>query len=184
MMRARGCDITVITSSKHFFVPSVPEDIAAYRINDNRRLKSLIEDVVDVAKDMGFSQTTINGITDGLTTCVDYQHLWVSATYEQPATVILYPSAVRVGIEQPGMLHQLLMCFSASMKGMKQLLLEVSKLLIDTSARYTIPNFMHTFETTYPPLRKHSKNLSWLYLRLWRLILERCLFPSEFIAVN
>ena len=75
MMRARGCDIAVVTSSKHFFVPSTPEDIAAYRVNDKRSLKGLIEDVVDVAKDMGFSPTTINGITDGLTTCIDHQHL-------------------------------------------------------------------------------------------------------------
>jgi len=184
MMRARGCDIAVVTSSKHFFVPSTPEVIAAYRINDNRRLEGLIADVVDVAQDMGFSQPTINGVTDGLTTCVDHQHLWVNATYEQLAAVVLYLSAVRVGIEQPGMLDQLSMCFGASMKGMKQLLPAVSKLLIDTSARFAIADFMQTFERTYPAYQKHSKDLARLQLKLWRLVLDRCLFPFEFIATN
>jgi len=150
MMRARACDIAVVTSSKHFFVPSTPEDIAAYRVNDNRRLVGLIEDVVDVAKDMGFSQTIVNGITDGLTTSVDHQYLWVNATYEQLAAVILYLSAVQAGIEQSGMLSQLSMCFGASIKGIKQLLPAVSKLLIDTSARFAIANFMRSFEKAYP----------------------------------
>ena len=184
IMRARGCDIAVVTSSKYFFVPSTPEDIAAYRVNNNRRLEGLIEDVVDVAKDMGFSQTTINGITDGLGTCVDHQHLWVDATYEQLAAMVLYLSAVRAGIEQPGMLNQLSMCVGASMKGIKQLLSAVSKLLIDRSARLAIADFMQTFERTCPAYQKHSKDLARLQLKLWRLVLNRCLFPFEFIAAN
>ncbi|KAI4687393.1 hypothetical protein J4E81_008243 [Alternaria sp. BMP 2799] len=184
MMRARECDIAVVTSSRHFFVPSTPEDIAAYRINDNRRLEGLMEDVVDVAKDMGFSQTTINAITDGLTTCADQQHLWVNATYEQLATVILYLSAVQAGIEQPGMLSQLSMCFDASMRGIKQLLSAVSALLVNTSARFAIADFMQTFEKTYPAYQKHSKDLARLQFKLWRLVLDHCLFPIEFIATN
>ncbi|KAI4609175.1 hypothetical protein J4E83_008817 [Alternaria metachromatica] len=184
MMRARECDIAVVTSSKHFFVPSTPENIAAYRVNDNRRLEGLIEDVVDVAKDMGFSQTIVNGITDGLTTCVDHQHLWVNATYEQLGAVVLYLSAVQAGIKQPGMLNQLSMCFGASMKGIKQLLPPVSKLLIDTSARYAIASFMQTFEKAYPAYQKHSKDLARLQLKLWRLVLDRCLFPFEVITTN
>ncbi|KAI4635681.1 uncharacterized protein J4E87_000636 [Alternaria ethzedia] len=169
MMRARECDIAVVTSSKHFFVPSTPEDIAAYRVNDNRRLEGLIEDVNDVAKDMGFSPTTINGITDGLTTCVDHQHLWVNATYEQLAVVILYLSAVQAGIEQ---------------HGIKQLLPAVSNLLINTSARFAIAVFMQTFAKTYPAYQKDSKDIARLQSKLWRLVLDRCLFPSEFIAAN
>jgi len=183
-MRARECDIAVVTSSKHFFVPSTPEVIAAYRINDNRPLEGLIEDVVDVAEDMGFSQTTINGITDGLTTCVDHQHLWVNATYEQLAVVILYLNAIRAGIEQPGMLKQLSMCFGASMKGIKQLIPAVSKLLIDTSARFAIADVLRIFEKTYVAYQKHSKNLARLQLKLWRLVLDRCLFSFEFVAAN
>jgi len=184
MMRARECDIAVVTSSRHFFVPSTPEDIAAYRINDNRRLEGLMEDVVDVAKDMGFSQTTINAITDGLTTCADQQHLWVNATYEQLAAVILYLSAVQAGIKQPGMLNQLSMCFGAPMKGINQLLPAVSRLLVDTSARFAITDFMQTFEKTYPAYQKHSKDLARLQLKLWRLILDRGLFPPGFMATN
>ena len=184
MMRARECDIVVVTSSKHVFVPSTPEDIAAYRVNDSRRLKGLIEDVVDVARDMGFSQTTVNGITDGLTTCADHQHLWVNATYEQLAAVILYLSAVEAGIKQPGMLNQLSMCFGASIKGLKQLLPAVSRLLMDTSARFAIASLMRKFEKTYPAYQKHSKGLPQLHLKLWRLVLDRCLFPFEFIATN
>ncbi|KAI4610963.1 hypothetical protein J4E80_007994 [Alternaria sp. BMP 0032] len=183
-MRARGCNIAVVTSSKHFFLPSTPEDIAAYRLNDNRRLEGLIEDVVDVGRDMGFSQPTINGITDGLTTCVDHQHLWMNATYEQLAAVVLYMSAVQAGIEQPGMLNQLSMCFGASMKGIKQLLPAVSKLLIDTGARFAIADFMQTFENTHPAYQKHSKDLARLHLKLWRQVLTRYLFPSKFIAAN
>ncbi|KAI4911234.1 uncharacterized protein J4E92_010289 [Alternaria infectoria] len=184
MMRARECDIAVVTSSKHFFVPSTPEDIAAYRVNDKRRLEGLLEDVVDVAKDMGFSRTTINGITDGLTTCVDHQHIWVDAKHEQFAAVVLYLSAVQAGIKQPGMLNQLSMCFGASMKGIKQLLPPVSKLLIDTSARFALADFMQTFEKTYPAYQKHSKYLARLQLKLWRLVLDHCLFPFKFITAN
>ncbi|KAI4923873.1 hypothetical protein J4E85_008030 [Alternaria conjuncta] len=184
MMRARECEIAVVTSSKHFFVPSTPEDIAAYRVSDDRRLEGLLEDVIDVAKDMGFSQTTTKGITDGLTTCVDHQHLWVNATYEQLATVVLYLSAVRAGIEQPGILNQLSMCFGASMKGIKQLLPAVLKLLINTSASFAIADFMQTFAKTYPAYQKHSKDLARLQLKLWRLVLDRCLFPFEVITTN
>ena len=183
-MRARGCDIAVVTSPKHFFLASTPEDIAAYRVNDERRMEGLIEDVVDVARDMGFSQPPINCIMEGLTTCVDHQHLWVSATYEQLAAVVLYLSAVQAGIEQPGILNQLSMCFGASIKGIKQLLPAVSKLLIDTSARFAIADFTQTFEKTYPAYQKHSKDLARLQLKLWRLVLDRCLFPFEFIATN
>ena len=184
MMRARLCDIAVVTSSKHFFLPSTPEDIAAYRVNDNRRLEGLVEDVVDVAKDMGFSQTTISGIADGLITCVDHQHMWVNATYEQLATVILYLYAVRAGIEQPSILNQLSMCFGASMKGLKQLLPAVPKLLINTSATFAIAVFMQTFAKTYPAYQKHAKDFARLQFKLWRLVLERRLFPFEFIAAN
>lgn len=184
MVRARGCDIAVVMSSKHFFIPSTPEDVASYRINDNRRLEGLIEDVVNVAKDMSFSQTTINGITDGLTTCVDHQHMWVTATYEQLATVILYLNAVRAGIEQPCMLNQLSMCFGAPMKGLKQLLPTVSNLLIDTNARFAFAEFMRIFERTYPANRKHAKDLARLQLRIWRLVIDQCLFPFKFVATN
>ncbi|KAI4649687.1 hypothetical protein J4E93_004007 [Alternaria ventricosa] len=110
--------------------------------------------------------------------------MWVNATYEQLATVILYLSAVQAGIEQPGMLNQLSMCFGASMKGIKQVLPAVSKLLIDTSARFSIADFMQTFEKTYPAYQKHSKEFARLQLKLWRLVLDRCLFPSEFVAAN
>lgn len=96
----------------------------------------------------------------------------------------MYLSAVQAGIEQPGILNQLSMCFGASMKGIKQLLPAVSTLLIDASARFAIADFMRTFEKTYPANRRHAKDLARLQLKLWRLVSDRCLFQVEFIATN
>jgi hypothetical protein len=70
---------------------------------------------------MGFLQATNNAITNGLPTCIEHQHLWVDATYEQLAAVVLYSTAVESGIEQQGMLSQLSNCLGASMKGVEYL---------------------------------------------------------------
>lgn len=184
MMRARECEVALVVGSKQVFIPRTVKDISPFHICDNQRLDGVLEDVIEVAKDMGFPQATINTITNGLTICINYEHLWVEATYEQLATIVLYITAARVGIEEPCMLSQLSNCLSASMKGIKQLHPAVTVLLIDTGARYAISSFMQKFKKTHPASRQDSKDFTGLQMRLWRLVLKQDLFPLDFIAAN
>jgi hypothetical protein len=187
IMRARECNIALEQSSEtmSIFHQPTPMQIARLRVMDNRHLDHILDDMTDAAKDMGFSQAAIEDMEDELITCVDHQHLWVSATYEQLATAVLYIAAVQTGCEQPWMLEQLARCLQAPFQGIQELLPRaVSVLLIDTRAKHAIASFMPILENNSSTSRKHSKDLTRLVLKLWNRTPKHEDFVLRFMANN
>ncbi|KAF1844852.1 uncharacterized protein K460DRAFT_394649 [Cucurbitaria berberidis CBS 394.84] len=182
--RARECNAVYMLPKGHVLVLHSMQDIALARIEDELRVRHILNEIVEATEGMGCSAPFIESITRGVTSCIEHQHLWTTASYEELAAVNMYVAALRANTDEPGMLPRLAACFGADRVKVRKLVADITKLLVDLDARATIAKFMPTFEKIFPKLWRKYKVFARLVLKLWNKVKEREPFPPDFVLEN
>jgi hypothetical protein len=170
MLRTRETNIVVMVSGEKVFIPYTTKDIAFVRVHDQQRLDRILDRLTEVATTMSCPDRVVETVTEGLLTCVNHQHVWVTATYRERAACVLYVPAVHTDmyqIHELDFLDELCAHLSSSVEKVEPLLPEVTKLLVDLDAHAALATFVHYSEHAYPTLWRQRKKFGSLVLKLW-----------------
>jgi len=180
--RARDCDIVYELANDRVFVPFTPKDIAMVRVLEQRHLIELIFEMVPQAgKELGCSSEAIEAACEYLTICVDNQHLWRKASYEELAAACLYVSLIRVATQLAKNLGSVCGCFGIwACEEVRELIPGLLKLVNSHVARVTLAGFMPIFGRMFPQLAAKVEVFGSMVLRLWTKVQEGAIFPPGF----
>lgn len=178
-VRARACTAVYLLPKSHVLVLQSMKDIAVARLDNKIHLDHILDEITEITK--GCSALFINSITQGITSCIENQHLWMAATYEELAVANVYVAGVWGDAAQPGMLTQLAKRFKVDGVKVRSLIDAVTKLLADLKARAAIASFMPKFAKMFRGKSSKHKQFASLVLSLWNRVQKCGLFSSQLI---
>lgn len=178
-VRARACTVVYILPKSHVLVLQSMKDIAVARLDDKIHRDHILDEITEITE--GCSASFIDAIAQGVTSCIENQHLWIDATYEELAVANVYVAGVWGDAAQPGMLTQLAKRFKVDGVKILRLIEAVTKLLADLKARTAIASFMPIFAKMFRGKFSKYKQFASLVLSLWYRVQKCGLISSQLI---
>jgi hypothetical protein len=171
MLRARSSNTIYTLLNGGAIVLAAVEVIAVVRVLEIRRMAKLISNKLpEVSWALGYSSAVVKTACESLSTCVEHQHLWATASHETLAVACLYVAAQLAGVKKPGDLIYMVTCLGVDLLEAQELVPKVTKLLIDLDMRAVLASFIPIFEKCFPRLVSKANAYASMALKLWKKV--------------